>query len=243
MASSRRALQALAAMAALGATLAACDSLIGLGNYSVVPCDADCPSADSSGNAAMDAGDELDSSIAPLDSTVADVADGGDASDVTVADVAAETAPVLDASFEASPVTLWAQWPMPNPDAAIAPGADAMLPNQMSYQVTGDGGPGTTVTDLVTKLTWLQAPPSSGTCPAGFHVPTRVQLVSLIDFTQQPTINPTAFPQVVADYYRTSSVVMADGGPTGKQWSIDFSTGVTSTSATPSAVLCLQDGP
>jgi hypothetical protein len=230
-------------MAALGATLAACDSLIGLGQYSVVPCDADCPGADSSGNAAMDAGDELDASTAPFDSTVADVTDASDASDVTVVDGAPEAAPITDASFEASPVTLWAQWPMPNPDAAIAPGADAMLPNQMSYEINGDGGAGTTVTDLVTKLTWLQAPPPSGTCPAGFHVPTRIQLVSLIDFTQQPTIDRAAFPQVVADYYRTSSIVMADGGPTGKNWSIDFSSGQTSTIATPSSVLCLQDGP
>jgi hypothetical protein len=241
MASSRRpVLVALVPFAAFGATLAACDSLIGLGNYSTVQCEIDCSAVDSSGNLGDDTGSVLDSTLDVLE---AGPFDAGDASDVTVVDAAPEAMPVSDASIDAPPSTLWARWKMPNPDAAIAPDSSKLLPNQMSYQINGDGGL-STVTDLVTNLTWLRAAVSPGNCPPGFHVPTRIQLVSLIDFTQSPiTIDTTVFPTVPPDRFLTSSPVIADGGATGQYWTIDFSSGETSTTAVGNLVLCLQDGP
>jgi hypothetical protein len=245
MVTSRRIVHALIAAAALGTGLAACDSLIGLGKYSVVPCDADCSDT---GSAVPDAGgDESDGTIGTNDSgspDATDASDGGDASDaadVTVVDSAPEATP-SDASFEASPVTLWARWPMPNPDAAVAPASDAMLPNQMSYQINDAGQP--IVMDRVTLLVWYATPvPLPGSCPAGFHVPTRIQLVSLIDFTQSPvTINGQAFPGVTQDRFITSSQVIVDGGPNGQYWIVDFSTGLVATTGAAHYALCLQDG-
>jgi hypothetical protein len=229
------------ALAACGATLAACDSLIGLGNWSTVQCEVDCGAADGSGSLGDDGGNQSDST---LDVFEAATFDAGDASDVTVVDAAPEAMPVSDASVDApSLVTLWAQWPMPNPDAAIAPDSSTLLPHQMSYQVNGDGGL-STVTDLVTNLTWFRTPVSPpGNCPPGFHVPTRIQLVSLIDFTQVPTINTTVFPAVPPDRFSTSSPVIVDGGPTGLYWTVDFASGETSTTADGNFALCLQDGP
>ena len=58
MASSRRRVPLLVGIAAVLASFAACDSLIGLGQYSVVPADA---AADSTGGGTSDALDENDS--------------------------------------------------------------------------------------------------------------------------------------------------------------------------------------
>jgi hypothetical protein len=234
-------------MAALLASVAACDVLAGLGNYSLVP-PADSGAADSMGIGATDAADENDSTTTMPE---AGPLDASDASDVTVDDATPEAAPPPDVSVDApSLVTLWAQWKMPNPDAAIAPDSSTLLPNQMSYQVNGDAGQ-ITVTDLVTNLVWLQAyqtvnaPLDLATaCPIGFHVPTRIQLVSLIDFTQPSvTINTATFPGVPADRFWTSSQVAGTSGSSIQYWTIDFSTGLTSTSAPGHYVLCLQGGP
>jgi hypothetical protein len=246
MARSRRVLHAAFALGALGATLAACNSILGLGNYSVVPeggAEEDSPT--------FDTGDEFYEAGA-FDSTT-DSGDGGDAADVTVED-ASDSMVTPDVTVDAAPVltTLWARWPMPNPDASIAPGADAMLPNQMSYEVNGDGGTAT-VTDLVTNLTWLQTPKQLGTfaeaasyCAGipGYQVPTRIQLVSLIDFTQVPTISTATFPLVTEDRFWTSSQVMNVTGPLpNAYWTIDFTTGLAATAGTGHWVLCVQGGP
>jgi hypothetical protein len=61
---------------------------------------------------------------------------------------------------EISPPTaheIWAHWPMPNPDAAIAGGSDATLPNPMAYDTYGEAG---TLLDKVTRLTWQTGPGS-----------------------------------------------------------------------------------
>jgi hypothetical protein len=243
MASSRRRVPLLVGIAAVLASFAACDSLIGLGQYSVVPADA---AADSTGGGTSDALDENDSTTNPLD---AGPGDAGDASDVTVVDATPEAAPPPDVSVDApSLVTLWAQWPMPNPDAAIAPDSGTLLPNQMAYDLGPDGG-STTAYDTVTKLTWLRAPESVTSyaeavnycVPKGFAVPTRIQLVSLIDFTQgSVTINPSAFSQVMGVATCTSSVVITDGAPTANYWTVNFNTATTSTTAPCSQVLCVE---
>jgi hypothetical protein len=245
MATSRRVPLMLVSIAALGAAVAACDSILGLGNYSDVPCQpGDCVGEDSG---SFDA-------PPPPDSTLLDIFEAGvgDASDSGVAvDAAPEAMPPSDAPYDAPSITaLWARWPMPNPDAAIYPGASTLLPNPMAYDAGADGGP--TALDLVTKLVWLRAAqPASAplnlttACPLGYSVPTRIQLVSLIDFTQPgPTIDTATFQGVSSDYAWTSSqVIDANGAWHGQYWTVDFSSGLVSATADGSQVLCVQGGP
>jgi hypothetical protein len=248
MASSSRRATLLVGIAAMIASLAACDSLLGLGNYNVVPADG---GADSGGGATGDAADENDSTIGLPE---AGPSDAGDASDVTADDAPSDAGPPPDVSVDApSLVTLWAQWPMPNPDAATAPESGTLLPNQMTYDLGADGG-SPTAYDTVTKLTWVRQPTTTVSSYAaaadycanlmgGYQVPTRIQLVSLIDFTQNPTINAAAFPEVMGGVrYWTASVVHGPVGPP-KYWTVDFGTGLTANTQSGGAALCVKEGP
>ena len=244
MATSRSVPLTLVSIAVLGAGVAACDSLLGLGQYSDVP-----PQGE------PDSG-SFDALPPPYDSTTPDVLDGGgiDATDSGVAvDSAPEAMPPSDAPYDGPPLeALWARWPMPNPDAAIYPGAALLLPNPMAYDAGADGG-ATTALDLVTKLVWLRAAqPASAplnltmACPVGYSVPTRIQLVSLIDFTRPgPTIDTTTFEGVSSDYAWTSSpVIDVNGAWDGHSyWTVDFNTGLVSATADGSQVICVQGGP
>ncbi len=226
---------------------AACDSLIGLGKYSTVP--EDSGTADSMGGTSSDAADENDSTALLPEGGPHDAGDGGDTSDEAQDDAPSDAGPPPDVSVDApSLVTLWARWPMPNPDAAIAPDSGTLLPNQMAYDL-GDGG-SLTAYDTVTKLTWWRQPmtvssypsavDSCAAIPGGYQVPTRIQLVSLIDFTHNPTVNTAAFPLVTgADRYWTASMVQ--GSPL--YWTVDFGTGLTSNKQPGGAVLCVKGGP
>ena len=144
---SRRVPLTLVSIAALGAALAACDSLLGLGQYSDVP--------------PQEIPDSSSFDALPNDSTTFDVFEAGaiDATDSGVAvDAAPDAMPLSDAPYDAPPLeALWARWPMPNPDAAIYPGASKLLPNPMAYDAGADGG-AMEVLDLVTGLTWWRAP-------------------------------------------------------------------------------------
>ncbi len=248
MATSRRVPLMLVSIAALGAAVAACDSILGLGNYHDVACDPNLGNCD-----AGDGGGSLDAF--PHDSTLLDVFDAGavDATDSGVpVDASPEAMPAPDAPYDAPSVkALWARWKMPNPDAAIYPGASTLLPNPMAYDAGADGG-ATTALDLVTGLTWWRAALSatSGSqaetvCQGiGFHVPTRIQLVSLIDFTQPgPTIDTTTFQGVNAGYVWTSSQVIVNGAWNGNYWTVNFSNGLVSANADGAQVLCIQGGP
>lgn len=245
MAPSRRVPLALASVAALAATLAACDSLLGLGGYSDVPVDA---GADSG---AFDGPPTIDSAMTDaVEAGQIDVSDSG----VTAEDSPFE-ATVTDAPYDApSIVARWARWPMPNPDAAIYPDASTFLPNTMAYEAGVDGG-SMEVLDVLTKLVWWNQPVTvSGAfdpataCDAvpGFHVPTRIQLVSLIDFTQAsgtPLISRAMFAAVQgARYWTASTVPGADGGVAG-YWTVDFGTGYVSNTQSGTAVLCVKGGP
>lgn len=246
----RRLAVSLVGLATVGAMLAACDALLGLGDYAKVTCAVGC-----------DAGDE---SAAPRDSGASgpDVTlDAGEGSDVDAGqtgqgadagDAASEATPLSDATPDAPPLTAeWAQWPMPNPDAGVYPGAsqDAALPNPISYDAGADGGAATAY-DNVTGLTWyVSALPASGSLQvaaaacntgagSGFQVPTRIQLATLIDFTRAPLlIDTTTFHGVTGVAFWTSSPVI--GAPSGTYWTIDWSSGLTSNTATASQVLCV----
>jgi hypothetical protein len=120
---------------------------------------------------------------------------------------------------------------MPNPAAAG-------LPNPASYTANQDG----TVTDNVTGLVWERTPApdsydldqATAHCAgksAGWRLPTRLELVSLVDFTvlpPGPTIN-SIFADTPADYFWTSSVD-ASVPPGGYAWLVHFGIGLTASS-------------
>jgi hypothetical protein len=241
MGASRR---AIAAGAALAVSLAACDALLGLDQYQNVACatPADCPDA-------------------PDEASPPDAADAGlDAETGTVTD----SQPGMDVTNEAQPPEggypvpfaheIWVHWHMPNPDAAIAPDfPDAgTLPNQASYTATDGGADGglATVLDDVTLLTWsrdsfgaMSLDQAWGWCVslgASWRVPTRIELVSLVDFTQpsgSATIDPAAFPNTMTASYWTSSPV-----PSGGVWSVSFQTGLAAYPSAAANVRCVKGG-
>jgi len=115
---------------------------------------------------------------------------------------------------------------MPNP-------ASAGLPNAASYADNGDG----TVTDKITGLMWerLWSPSTYGQADAvkycaskgsGWRLPTRLELVSLVDFTVPspgPTINQ-AFSGTPGAVFWTSSPVV---GNLSSEWGVFFDIGYT----------------
>jgi hypothetical protein len=123
----------------------------------------------------------------------------------------------------------WALWHMPNP-------ASAHLPNPSSYDTTTAG----VVVDKVTGLIWQRDVPSStyswadakSYCAnlvlAGFkdwRLPSRIELVSLIDFTianPGPTIDAAAFPNASNATFWTAS---ARSLYTDEAWYIQFTNG------------------
>ncbi len=118
----------------------------------------------------------------------------------------------------------WAEWPMPNPESTH-------LANAQTYSVDPAG----VVTDQVTHLQWQQAVDKStytwadaaARCAqlsiagkGGFRLPSRIELLSLVDFTRlNPSIDATAFPGAPAERYWSASTYA--GAPT-HAWGVDF---------------------
>jgi hypothetical protein len=116
---------------------------------------------------------------------------------------------------------------MPNP-------ASTGLPNPASYTTNGDG----TVTDNVTGLIWqgtvdsgsytqAQAATYCASLGGAWRLPTRVELVSLVDFTVFPglTINQVYFPNTPGAAFWTSS---AAAGASDYRWIVAFDSGIAS---------------
>jgi hypothetical protein len=161
-----------------------------------------------------------------------DVPHGADAVDAT-ADVGTD-APA-DAKHGAdAPVDVGGTacgFTMPNP-------ASAGLPNPASYTANQDG----TITDHVTGLMW-EATPAADSFPidqapahcagkaGGWRLPTRLELVSLLDFTVPfpgPMINPI-FANAPGDEFWTSTADATVGAP-GSAWVVHFGVGYTASS-------------
>jgi hypothetical protein len=244
MATSMRA--AVAGLAALAFALAACDALLGLGKYKDVSCAGDCGSdaeAESSGAFEPDAADAADAAA------VYDAALEADA--VSAPDVVVDVVPTPESGWPTPTAhEIWAHWPMPNPDASIGGDSSTPLPNPMSYDAGPEGG-SPVAFDEVTNLAWYRQSASATTYDAAWgacsglgstwRVPTRIELISLVDFTQIPTINPAVFPSVQGDSYWTSSSVPDDSGP-AVYWSVSFATGLAAYGPTPTEVLCVSGG-
>lgn len=121
---------------------------------------------------------------------------------------------------------------MPNP-------AGQGLPNSASYTDLGDG----TVKDNVTGLVWQKAVAStqayawadaqtycSTLSLAGhtWHLPTRIELLSIVDFTHTPAVNATAFPGTPGGKYHWTStpwVVSQLSTKPQDAWMVNFSDG------------------
>ncbi len=119
------------------------------------------------------------------------------------------------------------RWPMPNPPSTG-------LPNPQSYDTSTSG----VVTDNVTGLMWQRAVSAASyywddahaycadlalAGKADWRVPSRIELVSLIDFTRSnPSIDPTAFPSTPSAEFWTTS---PSAGTAQYAWTVNFTTG------------------
>jgi hypothetical protein len=223
--------------AAVGLVIAAagCDTLLGLGQFKNVACAIDCPDVSTQETSGPEA--SVPEASGP---DVVDSGDGGDSSDASAVADAVFFPDAIDEFAPpeaASPHEVWAHWAMPNPDASIGPDSPVLLPNPMAYDASADGR----VLDMVTLLTWESSSFATTDyagawrhCDTiGMRVPTRIDLVSLIDFTTSPTINGAVFPGTTGANYWTSSVVWTDAGPDAalQFWSVSFDDGLVAPAA------------
>jgi hypothetical protein len=223
MARSERRAAAVAAL--LVAFASACNALVGLDTFDKVACAQDC-------GAGGDAGDAQ-----------GDVADGG--SDAP-GDSSPDSPIIIPIPDGASP-TSWARWPMPNP-----PDGGGLIGTGFSYL----SNPDNTVTDQRTNLVWgltvgaaqgtnfddaLKVCATYGDSGVKWRLPSRIELVTLIDFTRTgPAIDTTHFP-IPPGWYWTSSVVRPPTLPY-RFWAVDFTSGAVSDSPPNGArnVLCVK---
>ncbi|MDQ2646693.1 MAG: DUF1566 domain-containing protein [Myxococcota bacterium] len=134
----------------------------------------------------------------------------------------------------------WARWPMPNP-------ASEALPNPQRYTLDDER-----ITDDVTGLVWQRDAEQGGRgiafeeastlCEAHgelWRLPTAIELVSLIDFTEP---SPTIAPEVGSplQYFWSSSLLAGDPS---RAWTVYFGDGHSSdgTIAARDSVRCVRD--
>jgi len=148
----------------------------------------------------------------------------------------------------------WACWPMPNP-------ASTTLPNRASTMDLGES-----VHDNVTCLDWQKTVPSGtytwdqaiaycdGLTLSGhddWRLPTRIELTSIVDFTQNPAIDRASFPNAPGGFHKTASdwilTIRQTGAGAGRDyaWAFNVSDGIVSNAyskATASALRCVRGG-
>jgi hypothetical protein len=141
---------------------------------------------------------------------------------------------------------------MPNDDAG--PGT----PNPISYNVGAE-----TVLDNVTNLTWQKDQPAAQTnrtyadakaacdnlmlaSDSSWRLPSRIELVTLLDLEKQPRIAP-AFSNTTPTAYWSSSEVRRPAGVTGslQYWVVDFGDGNVEklSPASTASVRCVKGAP
>jgi hypothetical protein len=218
--------------------------LLGLGDFRHVGCAFDC---DASPDITVPDVFTPDANDAAFEAAP----DGGDASDAPPTPEASLT----DATApEVTPHETWAHWPMPNPDAAIAPDSAVLLPNPMSYEAGAEAG----TLDTVTRLLWetdgshaassyLEAWAHCSNMGSGWRVPTRIELVSLVDFTRNnPSIDEPPFngTQTTTPYWTSSVVWAPDAGADAalSYWTVSFKDGLVAQSDAGGFVRCVNGG-
>jgi hypothetical protein len=123
----------------------------------------------------------------------------------------------------------------------------------MAYDAGDDGG-ATEVLDLVTGLTWSRASRQASTLTGAWtacrtlgstwRVPSRIELVSLVDFTRAPplaTADPVAFPDTQTAAYWTASPVAGSAVP-DTAWTVSFASGLVANSGGATQVRCVRGG-
>lgn len=151
----------------------------------------------------------------------------------------------------AAPVS-WAQWPMPNSD-----GGGDFLPNPMKYIVVDADR----VEDVVTGLVWRRATLSAqlslddakSACAAldnaaGWRLPKRIELVTLLDFARPSFLVDPVFTGVknVRVWSSSESRTLVDKAVvvTDAFWTVDFGTGVvdvlSASGGAVASVLCVK---
>ena len=174
------------------------------------------------------------------------------ASDATAPDAAITDAPP-DVAQRAScgandpvpcPPLTYATWRMPSP-----PGVSSSAP--ATYALTAS-----TASESITGLTWQRAFTERLTWAAAkqycdalelegrtdWRVPSRIELVSLVDFTRLPSIDQEAFPDTANDYFWASSPV---AGAPALAFSVYFGAGLTAVAQTGGSsahVRCVRGG-
>lgn len=150
---------------------------------------------------------------------------------------------------DAGSVAHWANWPMPNP-----PSIEPPLPNQQNYDTTNAA----VVIDNITHLQWEANSDGNlytyadavahcsglqlGATGGGWRLPSRIELLSILDNTQQPRIS-AAFHMPANDggpiTFWASSLLAGDNS---LAWVVDFGTStqlVIAAQAQPSASMPL----
>lgn len=155
--------------------------------------------------------------------------------------------PVGPCDDEHAPLAIDAARPgrMPNPSSVG-------LPNSAWYSPAAE-----VVVDEVTHLTWQRAPREGSLsrleaeryCDqlvlaerSDWRLPTRLELVSLVDFTVRPSIDAAAFPNTPADWFWSASYLALNDA---SAWAIDYSKGSAFVRAieSPAQVRCVSGDP
>jgi hypothetical protein len=209
----------------VAASVVACSDLLGLGNY------AECADACDAGADVFESGDSGETGTGTLDAPASVDAMTFDAMTFDAGEAGA-----IDAAL------YWAHWPMPNPqEVADADG----LPNGSKYVVNAG-----VVVDQVTRLRWQTAVQpgianlgdAMSYCATQFgptwRVPTRIELVSLVDFARyDPAIDPAFIVNdagaLIANRFWTASGT----------WVVDFVTGEVTNAGGAQLVRCVSVSP
>jgi hypothetical protein len=201
---------------------------------------------------------EVDCFQAPCDASVADVVTVDahkEAGDASADGFVPDAGPIVDAGvFEHR---TWAHWKMPNADAGGTP----LLPNLMRYDAGPDNGE-QVISDFVSGLQWqaklarpsvpsLQEAVNVCAKPGGWRVPTRIELVTLLDVTRtNPALHEAFLDETKADHYGGGTAkdlkqfwsASPVAGQAGTYWSVNFETGkVERTNG--NTVRCVRGGP
>lgn len=229
---------------ALAVAAVACNSITGLNDYEKVDCVGAC------GDAGLDAPPDTTPDVID-DARHEDVleASGDWDADAFIeagtdadADVDAPDDAPNDVNFDAAEVgsidraSRWARWLMPHEDTSLAPdsGNPPGPTPSLGYQDVGSDY----FRDLVTKVLWtrtystqLTLGDAVGYCdalsdpPLKMRLPTRIELVSLLEPTRSPPYNAALSDVQPGAYWSLSNAPQRDAAADIEYWVVDFASG------------------